>query len=248
MAETNNSLSTVLADFVRLQNNSLETLQQLQQATVSLSETVQIAVKEDDGTTSTYSIPSFGYLKSSIDRIDSTIAKMLGFDGSDAFIRQPDGSFKKIYQAKTPVNPTPIGQVSVPSSFISENNWFFENLMSPALKVSFDVTRYVPQQESKVFVKRMLLLQSILSLRQLLQTVQRLLNQSRLISWHCMKKSERGTVALVPPPLLAINVRVATLRSTQLSFRESQRWQKMKLSDAKSVDAFWCVIVNGAPL
>jgi hypothetical protein len=157
MAETNNSLSTVLADFVRLQNNSLETLQQLQQATVSLSETVQITVKEDDGTTSTYSIPSFGYLKSSIDRIDSTIAKMLGFDGSDAFIRQPDGTFKKIYQAKTPVNPTPIGQVSVPSTFISENNWFFENLMSPALKVSFDVTRYVPQQESKVFVKRMLL-------------------------------------------------------------------------------------------
>jgi len=48
--------------------------------------------------------------------------------------------------------------------------------------------------------------------------------------------------------LLAINVRAATSPSTQLSFRESQRWQKMKLSDAKSVDAYWCVIVNGAPL
>ncbi len=157
MAETNNSLSTVLADFVRLQNNSLETLQQLQQATVSVAETVQIVVKEDDGTTSSYSIPSFGYLKSSIDRIDTTIAKMLGFDGSDAYIRQPDGSFKKIYQSKTPVNPKPIGEVTVPSTFISENNWFFENLMSPALKVSFDVTRYVPQQESKIYVKRMIL-------------------------------------------------------------------------------------------
>jgi hypothetical protein len=157
MADTNNSLSSVLADFVRLQNNSLETLQQLQQATVSVSETVQISVKENDGTTSTYSIPSFGYLKSSIDRIDNTISKMLGFDGSDAFIRQPDGTYKKIYQAKTPVNPSPIGEVAVPSTFISENNWFFENLMSPALKVSFDVTRYIPQEESKVFVKRMIL-------------------------------------------------------------------------------------------
>lgn len=157
MAETNNSLSTVLADFVRLQNNSLETLQQLQQATVSIAETVQIIVKEDDGTTSSYSIPSFGYLKSSIDRIDNTIAKMLGFDGSDAFIRQPDGTFKKIYQAKSPVNPKPIGEIAVPSTFLTETNWFFENLMSPALKVSFDVTRYVPQEESKIFAKRMIL-------------------------------------------------------------------------------------------
>ena len=157
MADTNNSLSTVLADFVRLQNNSLETLQQLQQATVSVSETVQILVKQDDGTTSTYSIPSFGYLKSSIDRIDNTIAKMLGFDGSDAYVRQADGSFKKIYQAKTPVNPLPLGEVTVPSSFLSENNWFFENLMSPALKVSFDVTRYIPQSESKIYAKRMIL-------------------------------------------------------------------------------------------
>jgi hypothetical protein len=80
------------------------------------------------------------------------------------------------------------------------------------------------------------------------QTVQRPLNQLRLIFWHCMKKSERATAALVLQSLLAINVRVATLRSTQLSFRESPPWQKMKLSGAKNADAYWCVIVNGAPL
>jgi hypothetical protein len=94
----------------------------------------------------------------------------------------------------------------------------------------------------------MRLLQSILSSRQLQQTAQQLLNQWRLIFWHCTKKSERATAALVLQSLLAINVRVATLRSTQLSFRESQRWQKMKLSDAKSADAYWSVIANGAPL
>jgi hypothetical protein len=157
MADTSNSLSTVLSDFVRLQNNSLETLQKLQQATVSLAETVQIDVVQSDGTISKYTIPSFGYLKSSIDRIDNTVAKMLGFDGSDAFIRLADGSYRKIYQAKTPVNPSPVGELPPPATFISENNWFFENLMSPALKVSFDITRYVPQQESKIFVKRLIL-------------------------------------------------------------------------------------------
>jgi hypothetical protein len=63
-----------------------------------------------------------------------------------------------------------------------------------------------------------------------------------------MKKSAKATAALVLQSLLVINVRVATSPSTQLNSRESQRWQKMKLSDAKSADAYWFVIANGAPL
>jgi hypothetical protein len=154
---TDNSFATILANFIRLQNNALTTLQQVQTATISNSETVQISVTGLDGTVQTYSIPSFGYLKSSIARIDTTIQKLMGFDGSDAFIRMPDGSFKKIYQAAYIKNPKPIGQVTVPTKFIAENNWFFESLYTPALKVSFDVTPYIPQQESKVYVKRMIL-------------------------------------------------------------------------------------------
>ena len=110
-----------------------------------------------DGTTTTYTIPSFGYLKSSINRIDNTIQKLAGLDGSDAFIRLPDGSYKRIYQAAFIKNPKPVGALTTPSQFSAENNWFFESLYTPALKVKFDVTPFVPQQESKIFVKRMLL-------------------------------------------------------------------------------------------
>jgi len=154
---TSNSFSTILANFIRLQNNALTTLQQVQEATTSNSDTVQITITNLDGTTQTYSIPSFGYLKSSINRIDSTIQKLMGFDGSDAFVRLPDGSFKKIYQAAFIKNPTPVGQLSVPGKFFAENNWFFESLYTPALKVSFDVTPFIAQQESKIFVKRLIL-------------------------------------------------------------------------------------------
>jgi hypothetical protein len=154
---TQNSFSTILANFIRLQNNSLETLQKIQQATTSNADTLTINVQNNDGTTNTYTIPSFGYLKGSIERIDQTITKMLGFDGTEAFIRMPDGTFKRIYQSITLKNPQPVGQLPVPSKFLTENNWFFENLYSPALKVSFNVTPFIPQQESKIFVKRMLL-------------------------------------------------------------------------------------------
>ena len=154
---TDNSFSTILANFIRLQNNSIETLQQIQQATTSKSDTVTIKVNNGDGTYTSYTIPSFGYLKGSIDRIDKTVGKMMGFDGSEAYVRLPDGSFKKIYQSQTITNPAPVGNLPVPSKFIAENNWFFESMYTPALKVTFDVTPYIPQQESKIFTKRLIL-------------------------------------------------------------------------------------------
>lgn len=157
MSETTNSFSTIIADFVRLQNNSLEIIQKLNAATISSAEAVNVTVKDNDGNEQVYTLPSFGYLKSSIDRLDNTIQKMMGLDNSDAFIRQADGSFLKIIQSKTIVDPSPVGSVAVPSKFITENNWFFESLMTPALKVSIDITRYVKQEESKISVKRIIL-------------------------------------------------------------------------------------------
>jgi len=157
MAETTNSFSTIIADFVRLQNNSLAIMQSLNEATISSAEAVSVNVTDDNGATQSYTLPSFGYLKSSIDRLDTTIQKLMGIDGSDAYVRQADGSFKRIYQSKTIIDPTPVGPVAVPSTFITENNWFFESMMSPALKVSIDVTQYVPQVESKISVKRIIL-------------------------------------------------------------------------------------------
>jgi len=154
---TENSLGTILANFIRLQNNSLDTLQAIQTATTSNADTVAITVSNSDGTTTSYTIPSFGYLKGSIDRIDNTIQKLTGFDGSDAYIRMPDGTFKRIYQAALIKNPAPIGNLTVPSKFITENNYFFESMYTPALKVSFDVTPYIPQQESKIYAQRLIL-------------------------------------------------------------------------------------------
>jgi hypothetical protein len=156
MAGTSNSFSTVLAEFIRLQNNALEIIAKQSQAVTTDADVITVTTQNTDGTTSTYTIPSFSGIKSSIQRIDNTLTSLMGFD-SDAYIRMPDGTFKRIIQTKTPVDPPRIGTVTVPSKFTAENNWFFENLMSPAMKVSFDVTKYIAQNESKIGVKRLIL-------------------------------------------------------------------------------------------
>jgi hypothetical protein len=156
MAETNNSFSTILAEFVRLQNNALEIITKQSQAVTTDADVVQVTTTNADGSSSTYTIPSFSGIRGSINRIDNTLTTLMGFD-SDAYVRMPDGTFKRIYQTKTPVDPPRIGSLPVPSKFTPENNWFFESLMTPALKVSFKVTKYVSQQESKIGVKRLII-------------------------------------------------------------------------------------------
>lgn len=157
MAVTSNSFEAVLADFIRQQNNAISQLQQISAATTSNADTVVVTQTNNDGTTSSFTLPSFGWMKASIERLDNTVSTMLGFDGSDAYIRLADGTFKKIYQAKNVTDPLPIGQVTVPAKFIAENNWFFDSLLSPALKVSIDVSKYIPQQESTIYVKKLIL-------------------------------------------------------------------------------------------
>jgi hypothetical protein len=157
MAETNNSFSTILAEFVRLQNNALEIISKQSQAVTTDADVISVKTTNTDGTSTTYTIPSFSGIKSAITRIDSTLNTLMGFDAADSYVRMPDGSFKRIYQTKTPVDPPQIGTVTVPAKFVAENNWFFESLLSPALKVSFDVTRYIPQDESKIGVKRLII-------------------------------------------------------------------------------------------
>jgi len=157
MSETNNSFSTVLADFVRLQNNALEIVSKQSQAMTTDADAITVSTTNLDGTSTTYTIPSFSSIRGELSRINTTLTTLMGLNGSEAYVRMPDGSFKRIYQAKVPVDPPKIGNLTVPAKFMAENNWFFESMLSPALKVSFDVTQYVPQAESKIGVKRLIL-------------------------------------------------------------------------------------------
>jgi hypothetical protein len=121
------------------------------------AETVTLEFKTDQGEAVTYTIPSFGYLEAQIQRLDDTVIKLMGLDSSDANVRMPDGTFKKIYQSRLINTPNRITDVTVPSNFAYKNNWFFESFLSPALYIPIDVTGYVTADADKILVKRIIL-------------------------------------------------------------------------------------------
>lgn len=156
MSGTSNSMSELLAQFARLQRNSIEIINKWTLVASSPQETVPIETLNEDGTVSTVNVTSFGYLKNEISRLDSNIKALSGIDLGSANIRNPDGTFSKIIISNIAKDPAPISSLSVPSTFKTRNNYFFESFLNPLLFISLNVEGQVPIDTNKVFVKRII--------------------------------------------------------------------------------------------
>ena len=156
MASTQNSISSLVAQFLRLQKNSLEIINGLNEVATSTNENVQIELLDESGLPSLASIPAYGYLRSEIERLDSNIQSLSGLGDNFATVRNPDGTYSQIYKSEPIKDPTPLQNLQVPSTFSTRDNWFFESFLSPLLYVTIDVTGQVADDADRVRTKRII--------------------------------------------------------------------------------------------
>jgi len=156
MASTQNSISSLVAQFLRLQKNSLEIINGLNEVATSTNDNVQIELLDENGFPTLASIPAYGYLRSEIERLDSNIQSLSGLGDNFATVRNPDGTYSQIYKAQPIKDPAPLSNLQVPSTFSARDNWFFESFLSPLLYISIDVTGQVPEDADRVRVKRII--------------------------------------------------------------------------------------------
>lgn len=146
----------MLEQFMILQRNSLEIISKISEATTSNQESVPLTMMSDAGVETTYLIPSFGFIKQEISRIDDNITQLSGLGDAATMVKLPDGTTKKIFEASILRDPAAISTVQVPQEFKIKNNWFFESFLNPLLYVSFDVTGLVPDDMQRAVVKRII--------------------------------------------------------------------------------------------
>jgi hypothetical protein len=156
MSNTKNSFSSLIAQFLRLQKNSLEIINKLNDVTTSPKDTVEVEIVNDDNTSGKIQVPSIGFLKSEINRIDQNIIALSGLENNTANIRKADGTIAKIYQASVLKDPQSPTSLAVPSTFQARNNWFFESFLNPLLYVSINVDNQIPDGSNKVITKRII--------------------------------------------------------------------------------------------
>lgn len=156
MSNTKNSISSLIAQFLRLQKNSLEIINKLSEVTTSPNDNVEVEFINDDNTIESIQIPSFGFFKNEIKRLDQNIMALSGMEDATANVRKPDGTVAKIYTASLLKDPSAPTSLQVPSTFKTRNNWFFESFLNPLLYVSLNVENQIPVECKKVVVRRVI--------------------------------------------------------------------------------------------
>ena len=156
MAEQN-SIQTFLPEYLRMFNNSLESFEKVNQAITSSRDSVTVDIQNDDGTLSRLTIPSFGYLKNSINRLDRNLETITNVTSGDSSIRLADGTFRKLVLAKLPVEAPDLTSLNSINTFDTKSNWFFEGLINPLLIVTFNLSGQVPIDTERAIVRRYIL-------------------------------------------------------------------------------------------
>lgn len=155
-----NSFSTFLDQAVVLTNNSMEILDRINDAVTSNEDSVTLTITDPENPDNeiTYSIPSFGYLKNSIERLEATMATMANVDGaSGSRLRLSDGSYRKIIASKVPSEAPSITKVDNITRFNFKSNWFFEDMLNPMLYVTWDFSDQIAEDTERVMVQRYIL-------------------------------------------------------------------------------------------
>jgi hypothetical protein len=156
MAGTQNSISSLVAQFLRLQKNALEIINGLNEVATSTNDTVSIQILDENGNPQNANVPGYGFVRQEISRLDNNIRALAGLGSNSSTVRNPDGTYSQIFKSRPLSDPSPLKNLAVPSTFGTKDNWFFESFLSPLLYVSLDVTGKIPDDSDRILVKRVI--------------------------------------------------------------------------------------------
>lgn len=151
----NNSISQLLEQFIELYNNSLSTFEKTNEAITTDKETVTIDLYDPKkGSVKTVQIPSFGFLKREIERLNGNLDALAGNTTTTSNVKLKDGSFRRIITSKLQGPAPSITNLAAPTAFKTKANEFFEDFLNPLLTVSLNVSGQIPTSTEKVHVER----------------------------------------------------------------------------------------------
>ena len=158
MSNNINSFTQTTIDLTRNVNIALQSMVQLNNSMTTQTDTTTIQVDRTDPVTGdpstyNYSIPSFNYLLTQMNRVTNT---MDAFVSGNGVVLLNDGTYRQVSTIPVAKSPAPITSVVAPTTFNTRSNWFFESMMSPQLYVEFNLKGKIDDRSDRVIVKRIL--------------------------------------------------------------------------------------------
>ena len=150
---TNNSISNSLKKLLEINSNSLKTFERINEAITTDQKDVPLEILTDEGSKTVY-VPSFGFMKRELERLDTNLKSLSGLGKGNTRIKLPDGTYQNIITStlKTPAND--ITSFNRPINFSTKPNYFFEDFLNPILTTSINVSGQIPNNTERILVKR----------------------------------------------------------------------------------------------
>lgn len=151
----NNSISQLLEQFIELYNNSLNTFEKTNEAITSDKESVIINLSDPTtGALTSVQVPSFGYLKREIERLNKNVETLTAVGDSASNVKLKDGTFRRVYSSRLNGPASKITGVYTPTVFKTKSNQFFEDFLNPLLHITLNVSGQIAPDTEKAYVER----------------------------------------------------------------------------------------------
>lgn len=139
-------------------NSTLQALSALNELTTTNASYVSVDIDQVDGNKNQIILPSYQTVLNELASIKSSIDSLITGYGN---VKTADGTDRLLTVTPVPQAPAPISRLENPYQFSIDNNWFFEDLMFPRLRVNFDLTGQVESSADRVKVTRIILDHSV---------------------------------------------------------------------------------------
>lgn len=149
------SFATVANQITSFNKNIIDTLSKINALSTMQEPSVDIQIVDVEGVLRTYSLPSFTFLKSEIERLNNSINSLYSIDSAGALIQTSStNKFKKIITVDLNREPNPINDLGSITQFKSKRNWFFDSMLNPALFVELDLNTKIENNVRKALSRR----------------------------------------------------------------------------------------------
>lgn len=149
------SYASVAEQVIIFNNNVVDLLAKINNLITTTDPAVTVNITDQSGIIRQYSLPSFGFLKAEIDRLNTNINSLYSINEAGALIQPSNGTkFRKIITVDLNREPNDIGSLSTLTTFRNKKNWFFDSMLNPQIFVEIDLSSQIENNVRKVLCRR----------------------------------------------------------------------------------------------
>jgi hypothetical protein len=149
------SFPKVADQIITFNKNVVDSLTKINTLVTSSDPSVTIDIIDSSGILRQFSLPTVGYLKSEIDRLNNNLNSIYSINEAGALIQPVNGTkFKKVVTVDLNREPNDIGGLNLVNFFKSSKNWFFDSMLNPQISVEIDLSNKVENNVRKILCRR----------------------------------------------------------------------------------------------